>query len=210
MGDSSGTSILCADPALLPTPRSEAVFHECSLSTRILRIQYCCYSGWPYLLQTSLTTIGSGRLSGTYFTVIPPRDCPANMRQIALGTVILLAGVLALSWRLNAESDAPGTAASALTPGIGYTVEDSDESDTYSELEEEIPNAPLRREHEDDKLLTATLQQRRKLSQAEEIWGELYDVDSPSSPHISGFQDINEEDDPNADENTSLLRKHPI
>lgn len=50
---------------------------------------------------------------------------------IALGTVILLSGVLALSWRLSDEQTQPAVAQSALAPGLGF-VEDTD-NDEYSD-----------------------------------------------------------------------------
>lgn len=52
---------------------------------------------------------------------------------IALGTVILLAGVLALSWRLSDEQHAPGVGQSTLAPGLGL-VEDTDGEEEEEEL----------------------------------------------------------------------------
>jgi hypothetical protein len=57
---------------------------------------------------------------------------------VALGTVILLSGVLALSWRLSDEQTQPAVAQSALAPGLGL-VEDTDNeeySDSYTADEE--------------------------------------------------------------------------
>lgn len=52
---------------------------------------------------------------------------------IALGTVILLAGVLALSWRLSDEQHTPGVGQSTLAPGLGL-VEDTDGEEEEEEL----------------------------------------------------------------------------
>ncbi|KAK3693998.1 magnesium transporter NIPA-domain-containing protein [Podospora appendiculata] len=52
---------------------------------------------------------------------------------IALGTVILLTGVLALSWRLSDEQHTPGVGQSTLAPGLGL-VEDTDGEDEEEEL----------------------------------------------------------------------------
>jgi len=55
---------------------------------------------------------------------------------IAMGTVILLAGVFTLSWRLEEDPGAPPDAHSFLTPGMGIvedtTTEDEDSDDTGS------------------------------------------------------------------------------
>ncbi|KAL9034927.1 MAG: hypothetical protein Q9214_006821, partial [Letrouitia sp. 1 TL-2023] len=57
---------------------------------------------------------------------------------IALGTVILLTGVLALSWRLNYNNNDPSTrpavAQTPLTPGMGF-IDDAEESDFETETD---------------------------------------------------------------------------
>jgi hypothetical protein len=114
---------------------------------------------------------------------IPPPATTNRRTQIALGTIILLAGVLCLSWRLQDEAQTIKTG-SALTPDVGGFI-DTDEDDVddgdetsfiTSSVSTELPTPPIRRP-------------RRALSQAEEIWGELQDDD--------------------ADESTNLLRKPP-
>ncbi|KAL2161276.1 hypothetical protein VTH06DRAFT_8496 [Thermothelomyces fergusii] len=50
---------------------------------------------------------------------------PLRACLIALGTVILLSGVLALSWRLSDEQHTPGVGQSTLAPGLGL-LEDTD------------------------------------------------------------------------------------
>ncbi|KAK3948567.1 hypothetical protein QBC32DRAFT_54452 [Pseudoneurospora amorphoporcata] len=53
---------------------------------------------------------------------------PLQACLITLGTVILLTGVLALSWRLHDEQHTPGVGQSTLAPGMGL-VEDTDAED---------------------------------------------------------------------------------
>lgn len=52
---------------------------------------------------------------------------------ITLGTVILLTGVLALSWRLHDEQHPPGVGQSSLAPGLGL-VEDTEGEEDEEEL----------------------------------------------------------------------------
>jgi multidrug transporter EmrE-like cation transporter len=56
---------------------------------------------------------------------------PLRACLITLGTVILLSGVLALSWRLSDEQHTPGVGQSTLAPGLGLV------EDTEGEEEEE-------------------------------------------------------------------------
>ncbi|KAJ2990561.1 hypothetical protein NUW58_g2887 [Xylaria curta] len=104
---------------------------------------------------------------------------PLHGGLIALGTAILLSGVLALSWRLSDEQHPPVVGQSSLAPGLGL-VEDTEgeeesvvDSDFISEDEGILPTydtlAPSRE--------TASLIPNRKPSRRwnEEIWGELED-----------------------------------
>ncbi|KAI1819693.1 DUF803 domain protein [Xylaria intraflava] len=112
---------------------------------------------------------------------------PLRAGLIALGTAILLIGVLALSWRLSDEQHPPVVGQSSLTPGLGLVqdTEGEDESavdsDFLSEDEGVLPIyntfAPGRE--------TTPLLSRRKSSQRwdEEIWGELED----QQPSKAGF-----------------------
>lgn len=65
---------------------------------------------------------------------------------IALGTAILLSGVLALSWRLSDEQHTPGVGQSSLAPGLGL-VEDTegeeDEEDLLLASDVGDDNAPV-------------------------------------------------------------------
>ncbi|KAJ9155289.1 DUF803 domain-containing protein [Pleurostoma richardsiae] len=90
------------------------------ISTSVLYpLVFCVYNiiaildGLIYFRQTELIT--------------PLRAC-----LITLGTVILLSGVLALSWRLSDEQHTPGVGQSSLAPGLGLV------DDTDGEEEEEL------------------------------------------------------------------------
>jgi hypothetical protein len=147
---------------------------------------------------------------------------------VALGTVILLSGVLALSWRLSDEQTQPAVAQSALAPGLGL-VEDTDNeeySDSYNADEESTIRAehqallsgePMTPTTKFDTVLGATRRMRKseRFTEADEIWGELQDHDakvaspSPRSSRrpsttlpLPAVQGGDEE----ADETTALLR----
>lgn len=104
---------------------------------------------------------------------------PLYASLIALGTVVLLAGVLALSWRLSEEDAAATTAGaeiphSALAPGMGF-VDDHEHGDSSRRASE---TAPLMRRHtlRDSALMIG--QKRRRGSndrEVEDIWDELGD-----------------------------------
>ncbi|KAI9734409.1 MAG: hypothetical protein M1818_006797 [Claussenomyces sp. TS43310] len=122
---------------------------------------------------------------------------PLHACLITLGTVILLSGVLALSWRLNDEQSQPAVAQSALAPGLGL-VEDTDtegfdepsspdEEATLGAEDEGLLNGePLTPTKHLDTVLGATRKVRRnpRFTEADEIWSELADDDvkSPSAP----------------------------
>ena len=72
-------------------------------------------------------------LDGLIYFRQTDRISPLDACLIALGTVILLSGVLALSWRLSDEQHAPGVGQSSLAPGLGM-VEDTDGEDEEEEL----------------------------------------------------------------------------
>ncbi|TDZ51707.1 putative magnesium transporter NIPA8 [Colletotrichum trifolii] len=113
---------------------------------------------------------------------------------IALGTVILLSGVLALSWRLSDEQHAPGVGQSSLAPGLGLV------EDTEDEEESLLGGDELYSLHEEDDPLPVTYstfhvasgettpltpnrkKTGRRWQERAEIWGELEDRDSPSTP----------------------------
>lgn len=142
---------------------------------------------------------------------------------IALGTVILLSGVLALSWRLSDEQTQPAVAQSALAPGLGL-VEDTDneEYDDISSPDEEIAigienerllnGEPMTPTTKLDTVLGATRKVRKvaRLTEADEIWGELDDDAKASLPRPlrrTSTVRTQQGDEP-PDEATSLLRSH--
>lgn len=115
---------------------------------------------------------------------------------IAVGTVILLAGVFALSWRLDDDSPAaPADAHTLLTPGMGIvedttTDEDDSEEDLSNSLEDEeavlthTERTPLLQggrltnptTTQDNPLLKVTKKHRQRFAaEADEIWDELQD-----------------------------------
>ncbi|KAI1077044.1 hypothetical protein F5B20DRAFT_572515 [Whalleya microplaca] len=109
---------------------------------------------------------------------------PLHGGLIALGTVILLSGVLALSWRLSDEQHPPGVGQSSLTPGLGLVDdtegEDSLESDTVSEEDGAVPPTyntfgPNR----EATPLTPTGKSTNRWHERAEIWDELEDQDTP-------------------------------
>ncbi|KAI1125600.1 DUF803 domain protein [Nemania abortiva] len=108
---------------------------------------------------------------------------PLHGGLIALGTAILLSGVLALSWRLSDEQHPPVVGQSSLTPGLGLV------EDTEGEEESAI-DSDFCSENGEGVLPTydtfppsgaaSPLLPRRKSSQRwdEEIWDELEDQQS--------------------------------
>lgn len=152
---------------------------------------------------------------------------------IALGTVILLSGVLALSWRLSDEQTQPTVPQNALAPGLGL-VEDTDTeeySDSYYNGDEEaligeshqalLSGEPMTPKTQLDTVLGATQNIRKtvRLTEADEIWGELEDhsnsKNSSELPRslgraatIAREAQVGEGED--ADESTSLLRSSTL
>lgn len=128
--------------------------------------------------------------------------------QIALGTVILLLGVLALSWRLNNDpATRPPVSQNPLTPAMGFVDDDSDseaETDTAgSNIDEEaahgktspflnhrkthrfsLPADPRTPTAKNNDLLSITRTRRPGITESEEIWDELEDDSlADLSPH---------------------------
>ncbi|KAI9056139.1 hypothetical protein LZ554_001067 [Drepanopeziza brunnea f. sp. 'monogermtubi'] len=147
---------------------------------------------------------------------------------IALGTVILLSGVLALSWRLSDEQTPSPVAQSALAPGLGFVEDtDNDESTDFLIADEEaavgaenqalLRNEPTTPTRKLDAVLGASRQGRKtiRLTEADEIWGELeHDTakgtPSPGRPPRRASTHLPTSAPPTGlaeepDENTSLL-----
>jgi drug/metabolite transporter (DMT)-like permease len=115
---------------------------------------------------------------------------------IALGTAILLTGVLALSWRLSDDQSQPPVPPGALTPGLGF-VDDSSSEDEAAE--------PATHDEESALLppsISSPPARRTRFSEAHEIWGELQDADAAPSPRRSTFA----APAPPPDERSALLR----
>ncbi|KAF4912381.1 putative magnesium transporter NIPA8 [Colletotrichum fructicola] len=138
---------------------------------------------------------------------------PLRGGVIALGTAILLSGVLALSWRLSDEQHTPGVGQSSLAPGLGLVedTEDEEESllggdDLYSLHEEDDP-LPVTYSTfnvgsgETTPLTPSRPKKGRRWQERAEIWGELEDRDT-SSPPISRRRSSTM---PDITESTSLL-----
>ncbi|KHN98822.1 DUF803 domain-containing protein [Metarhizium album ARSEF 1941] len=115
---------------------------------------------------------------------------PLHAGLIAVGTVILLSGVLALSWRLSDEQHAPGVGQSTLAPGLGLVddTEGEDESLLSSEAAVDEESSSLGYQTfpalNGDATALVTPTQRKNLRWAEraEIWGELEDQEEPAPP----------------------------
>lgn len=126
---------------------------------------------------------------------------------IAVGTVILLAGVFALSWRLDDDSAAPpADAHSLLTPGMGIVEdtttddEDSDGDFTITGNDEEAVLVSTERTPllangrttspaaQDNAILKVTKKRQQRFSaEADEIWDELHDEDHPAHHNTWSF-----------------------
>ncbi|OTB17009.1 hypothetical protein K445DRAFT_57703 [Daldinia sp. EC12] len=111
---------------------------------------------------------------------------PLHAGLIALGTAILLSGVLALSWRLSDEQHPPAVGQSTLTPGLGL-VDDTEgeessptDSDSVGLVEEAVPAtyntfAP----NIETTPLTPGRKPPNRWHERSEIWDELEDQDTP-------------------------------
>ncbi|KAF4124639.1 Pfam:DUF803 [Geosmithia morbida] len=163
------------------------------VSTSVLYpLVFCVYNiiaildGLIYFDQTSL--------------ISPLRAC-----IIALGTCILLSGVLALSWRLSEEQHTPGVGQSSLAPGLGLVEdtegEDDDDGDddgrgesssllgSESAIEDSDASGsgyqtfpPVAPNGTEATLLTPTKKKGYRRAERAEIWDELQDQDTPTSP----------------------------
>ncbi|KAL7920832.1 hypothetical protein ACQKWADRAFT_151320 [Trichoderma austrokoningii] len=110
---------------------------------------------------------------------------------ITLGTIILLSGVLALSWRLSDEQHAPAVGQSSLAPGLGLVDDTEGEEESLmgpeatAEIDDELPSTAYQTfpvMHGDTAPLTPTRKKSLGWVERAEIWGELQDQDEPTSP----------------------------
>ncbi|KAI1460034.1 magnesium transporter NIPA-domain-containing protein [Annulohypoxylon moriforme] len=105
---------------------------------------------------------------------------------ITLGTIILLSGVLALSWRLSDEQHPPAVGSSSLTPGLGLVEdtegEESSPTDTESAGEAESAVPPTYNTFAPNGEATPLTPGRKPSSRWHEraqIWDELEDQETP-------------------------------
>ena len=128
---------------------------------------------------------------------------PLSACLISLGTVILLSGVLALSWRLSDEQHTPGVGQSSLAPGLGL-VEDTDAEEesligsdnAVGEEDGVLPSYQTFPSASDTQLQPARKRSFRWAERAE-IWGELEDQnDIPGGRRRSNTMPIRSESSP--------------
>ncbi|KAJ6781004.1 hypothetical protein PWT90_09944 [Aphanocladium album] len=111
---------------------------------------------------------------------------PLRACIISLGTVILLSGVLALSWRLSDEQHTPGVGQSTLAPGLGMVEDTEGEEESLlsgeasAEADETFPAYNTFSSGEST-AMTPTKKTFRWAEDAE-IWGELEDQEDLNSP----------------------------
>lgn len=110
---------------------------------------------------------------------------------ITLGTVILLSGVLALSWRLHDEQHPPGVGQSSLAPGLGLVEDTEGEEEVDSLIDSDVlgEGTPLSPSHYQtfaqrapDSPLSPGRKKSFRWQERAEIWDQLEDLDEPSSP----------------------------
>ena len=168
---------------------------------------FCVYNiiaildGLIYFHQASLLSVSSALLVS-----LPPSLSYTELEahepsQIALGTFILLSGVVCLSWRLNTDPTThPPVIQNPLTPGMGF-VNDSETSDVENATEDPEPDVeeasldgnnpylfspnhkrkpssttdPRTPTTRNNDLLAVTRLRRRGITESEEIWEELED-----------------------------------
>lgn len=203
--------------SLITLALTQLYFLHCGLklvSTSVLYpMVFCIYNiiaildGLIYFHQTSLLT-------------------PLAASMIALGTTILLSGVLALSWRLSDEQSHPVVPSSALAPGLGL-VDDSDTEYDEFETEDEreamlsahhslLNDEPMTPTSKLDTILGATRGVRKVVKLADEPnpWagegskGDVVPVVAvPKLRHLPPTRDSG--DGGEAGENTPLLLRQP-
>lgn len=114
---------------------------------------------------------------------------PLKACIISLGTVILLSGVLALSWRLSDEQHTPGVGQSTLAPGLGLVEDTEGEEESLlsgeagADADELFPTYQTFGDHTGDStVLTPTRKKAFRWAENAEIWGELEDQEDPTTP----------------------------
>lgn len=127
---------------------------------------------------------------------------------ISLGTVILLSGVLALSWRLSEEQHTPSVGQSTLAPGLGLVDDTEGEEESLLSGEAAAPGTDDTITYQtfetpgaEGTVLTPTRKKIFRWAENAEIWGELEDQEDPTTP----TRRLRSHTMPVMTENTSLL-----
>ncbi|KAF5138195.1 hypothetical protein E5D57_001976 [Metarhizium anisopliae] len=114
---------------------------------------------------------------------------PLHAGLIALGTVILLSGVFALSWRLSDEQHAPGVGQSTLAPGLGLLDDTEGEEESLLSSEVAVEEGSSSSGYQtftiangDTTVLIPTPKKEFRWAERAEIWGELEDQEEPITP----------------------------
>ncbi|KAI9711507.1 MAG: hypothetical protein M1820_002070 [Bogoriella megaspora] len=137
---------------------------------------------------------------------------PLHAGLIAIGTLILLSGVVALSWRLDQGHGSPGhhrrasgpatpaVPGAAFAPGLGYVEDECPDTDSDLDAEDSEQRAARDEESaigvndvdEDGEHSPLLFKQQRRrtmatpnISQSSEIWDELHDTGTYGSLSIS-------------------------
>ncbi|PFH58196.1 hypothetical protein XA68_14036 [Ophiocordyceps unilateralis] len=114
---------------------------------------------------------------------------PLRACLITLGTVILLSGVLALSWRLSDEQHPPGVGQSTLAPGLGLVEDTEGEEESLLESESVVDDStptyetfPPDISGDTTAMTPAPRNKTFRWAERAEIWGELHDRRDAGSP----------------------------
>ncbi|QLI71931.1 uncharacterized protein G6M90_00g091960 [Metarhizium brunneum] len=114
---------------------------------------------------------------------------PLHAGLIALGTIILLSGVFALSWRLSDEQHAPGVGQSTLAPGLGLLDDTEGEEESLLSSEVAVEEGSSSSGYQtftiangDTTVLIPTPKKEFRWAERAEIWGELEDQEEPITP----------------------------
>ncbi|KAI9823438.1 MAG: hypothetical protein M1832_002449 [Thelocarpon impressellum] len=132
---------------------------------------------------------------------------------IALGTVILLLGVFALSWRLNDEAATSPVGQNALAPGLAFVDDTTEDEGSSAPLtDEEGAGTPLLDgsgpPSPASNVSPSVARPRVGVSEAAEIWGELEDGIGPqyASPSQTRRRSSTALANASPSETTALLR----
>ena len=207
----------------------------CSTSV-LYPLVFCVYNitaildGLIYFRQTSQLSVLHALLVRLHHQIFPVVGSPLikTPTQIALGTIILLTGVFALSWRLDhhhhhhhhppghpqpilepksKRSSTVVLPTSALSPGLGFVDDMTDDDDDEDSSETLIANGAITTTSTQTRSRVSSssefLQQQQRQEVAE-IWDDLEDGSPTPTPAIANDDD--DDDDKSPTESTSLLQ----